>query len=252
MNKTLLGVISLILTIVAVQAGENAVEKTTPAKNDTTVKTTESEKSKSPVDTQKATPEIDKKVSPKKKYDAKKNTNSNAENKTSVDKELFPNDRPFHGRHHGPPPEGPPHDHDGPSSIKQDRFQKFLFNQLPKEERAKLEELYKKNPAAYYDELKKIAQRLRKQDATSDKRVQQLAKQYKQEKDSAKKEKILKQISWITRRQFYFRLEENRRSLDEAERKLNELKMLYQARKKNAKAIIERRIKDLTDSNLDW
>lgn len=222
MKKTFLGGSAIFLTVAAVCSGGDAVTKSTVKTKTGAKAAVEAEKSKSQAGTPKTASESSKTVSKKdKKTTGKDNGRSG-------------------------------HRHAGSLSIRQNRFQKFLFNQLPKAEKEKLKKLYKKNPSAYYKELTKIAQRFRKQDAELDKRVLQLAKQYKNEKDPDKKEKLLKRITWITRRQFYFRLEETRRSLDESERKLRELKALYHSRKNNAKAIIERRIKDLTDSNLDW
>ncbi len=246
MNRVLLVWVIFIFVCTAVLAEDSTVESSTTVQTQEKVKktvdatTNTAKKNKSQLKSSKATSKTDKKV-PEKSNKAKSNSKTRPNNVTP---DPDPDRRPPYHR---------PHRHGGaPPNIRQNRYQKFLFNQLPKAERQKLEELYKKNPSAYYNELKKIAQRLKKHDAQLDQRVKKLASQYKNEKDSAKKEKLLKQIKWITRRQFYFRLEETRRSLDESARKLRELRELYNTRKKNAKAIIDRRINDLTGSNLDW
>jgi hypothetical protein len=125
------------------------------------------------------------------------------------------------------------------------RFQRYLHRQVPEEERHKLQELYEKDPDAYETELKKIAQKLRKQQSKLDVNLERLVKKYHQSTNSEEREKLLVQIRGITQRQFHFGIYETRRRLQEAENNLAQAKALFSIRRRNSRTIIDKRVEEL-------
>jgi len=130
---------------------------------------------------------------------------------------------------------------------------KPFIDQLDPEEQRRLMKLYQDNPALYYAELEKIIGQLRKEEAELNRKLGDAVAAFRLASDPVDKKKKLEIVKNLTRQQFFFRLNETEHRIKESEKRLQQLRQLYDARKNSAEAIIDKRVQYLiSDPSQRW
>jgi len=121
------------------------------------------------------------------------------------------------------------------------------------EDQERLFSLYEENPAAYFEELRKITAEMRKRDQELNSKVMFAVTQYHRAQTPQEKAKYLKEVTDLTRQQYMIRSADSERRLKDALKRLQELNKIHEFRKKHAEEIIARRVEDITRSpGLKW
>ncbi|MBU8902689.1 MAG: hypothetical protein KOO69_08115 [Victivallales bacterium] len=128
-----------------------------------------------------------------------------------------------------------------------------ILQYISKEEATHLRKLHATNIEAWKEEVAKITKRIRQEKQKSNKKIQDLVRQYKSAKDEASKKEALEQLQTITQKAFQEKMKKNKKRLESLEKHVKKLRYQYEFRQKNADKIIQSRLKTLTkDKKFDW
>ena len=122
---------------------------------------------------------------------------------------------------------------------------KNFWNSLSETEKSDLKKLRAKSEPQFRKQISAKMYEYKKSLKGSDNITQQLVSQYKNSTDANQKTAIAKQLHEQTKQEFYKNLEARKKQLSNLEQRLRKLRKNYAEREKNAKLIIDTRVKHL-------
>lgn len=111
------------------------------------------------------------------------------------------------------------------------------MDKLSAEDKASLRELYlqnPQNPEKFRKELRAKIQELRKQENSAQSNMSGIAEKYHKAQATEEKQKYLAQLQETGKKEFYRNLDRSKTELDTLEKRLNNLRQVYENRKNNA------------------
>ncbi len=153
--------------------------------------------------------------------------------------------------------QGAPEHRPGMDSLDKENFQferlKFLISSLSPDDLQKLKELSEKSPEAFREAIERRFADRRLNSNEDEKSVSDAVREFREAKDGEAKENATKKLSAALKKQFDKKMDLNKKRIDLAEQKLNELKKKYQDRMEKTDEIIDDKISELTkDPSLAW
>lgn len=134
-----------------------------------------------------------------------------------------------------------------------DNQRRNFAESLSEEDRAQLKKLYAENPEEFKKELHKRIMNAKNKQDEEDAQIKDLVKKYRDAQSDQQKEDTEKQLKDLVTKQFQKKMDFNGKRIEEAEKRLSELKRIYEERQRKSDEIISQRVKDLTkDQTLNW
>jgi len=128
-----------------------------------------------------------------------------------------------------------------------------FLSSLPEEEAKKLRKLFAENPEAFKEAMQKKMAEFREKRENENKQLNEFVKQYREAGSPEAKAAALQKIKENVSNEFNRRMEENKKRIDDFDKRINELRNQYKERQAKSSEIIDDRIRELTkDPSLHW
>ncbi|OGV35205.1 MAG: hypothetical protein A2020_04075 [Lentisphaerae bacterium GWF2_45_14] len=128
-----------------------------------------------------------------------------------------------------------------------------FLSSLSDEEKGKLEKLRKENLEAFKQEIQKLMREKREKKMQENAKLQETVRKYREAKTDEEKQQALAELKTETEKEFNSKMEMNRKSIEQTEKRLQEFKKKYEERIQKSSAIIDERVKEITkDPSLNW
>ncbi len=155
-----------------------------------------------------------------------------------------------------PPPSSSPHSSQGQGGGRGDKSRRQpreFFAWMDPKVRSELRELQRTDPEEFEKKMAKLVKQYNAEKTARDSKLNELVKTYQTSSDKADKDKAYAEIRKMTEEEFERNLKEQKRQLEFLENRLKAERERYETRSKNAQAIIQARLDELTQpSELRW